>query len=45
MHYCIGSQSGVRGPQGVKKLVFGGPSCNKNFKKLEVMNSLKTRWQ
>jgi len=32
-------------PQGVKKLVFGGLSSDKNFNKLRVMIILKTRWQ
>jgi len=32
-------------PQGVKKLVFGGPSTGKNFKILKVMNSLKIRYE
>jgi len=44
--YAIGSQSGVRGPPGGEKIgVWGRPSSDKNFKKLRVMNSLKTRWQ
>jgi len=33
---------GSADPKGLKKLVFGGPSSDKNFKKLRVMNGLKT---
>jgi len=35
--------SGFADLQGVKNLVFGGPSRDKNFKKLRVMNSLEIR--
>jgi len=31
--YNIGSQSGVRGTQGVKKLVFGGRQVTQNLRK------------
>jgi len=36
---------GSADPRGLKNLVFGVPSSDKNFKKLRVMKSLKTHWQ